>query len=189
MNATHIDSVGPDLFVPAFSPAPQDTPELRDLKKHHPELYAAYVKNVEAGYANNGRMFDNVLRAFLISHYSTVVMYWALFLIGVVAVVAAIVVGMRGEAGAAVAAFVGLGAAAFVAYFIGRSSQSVEENLFYIAWLGMIYNSYWTHLSWATRPETAQAELDSATTAAVTQIQQLLDRHARSVGKRFKLPA
>jgi len=31
----------------------------------------------------------------------------------------------------------------------GRSIQSIEGNLKFIAWLSMIYNSYWTHLAWS----------------------------------------
>jgi hypothetical protein len=59
--------------------------------------------------------------------------------------------------------------------------QSVEENLIYITWLSVIYNSYWTHLAWATQPDTAQAELDKATADALKQLEQLVNRHARSV--------
>jgi hypothetical protein len=59
--------------------------------------------------------------------------------------------------------------------------QSVEENLIYITWLGVIYNSYWTHLAWATQRKTAQAELDKATVDALKQLEKLVDRHAKSV--------
>jgi hypothetical protein len=158
-------------------------PELNRLKQEHPELYYAYVENVKAGYESNKRVFDRVLRAFMTSHYSTMVMYWILFAVGVGAVLAAILTGLTQSQPqlAAAAAFVGVGAAAFVAYFISRSTQSVEENLVYIAWLGVIYNSYWTHLAWATKPETAQAELDKATASALEELQKLLDRHAESV--------
>jgi hypothetical protein len=71
--------------------------------------------------------------------------------------------------------------AAFVTYFISRSTLSIEENLLYITWLGVIYNSYWTHLAWATQRNTAQAELDKATVDAIAQLERLVDRHARSV--------
>ena len=188
MNSTQVNELEQNQPLVAFSPVPEDTQELRDLKQDHPELYKAYVDNVVEGYANNRRVFISVMRAFLISHYSTVVMYWILFFVGVAAVTAAILVGLMGQQTFALsAAFIGVGAASFVAYFIGRSSQSVEENLVYITWLGLIYNSYWTHISWATKQATAQAELDKATNDALTQIKELLERHASSSSKRFKL--
>lgn len=169
-----------DLFATPFSPPPV-VPEMDRLKENHPELYKAYVDHLKEGYKNNSRIFGKVLSAFMASHTSTLVMYWILFAVGVGAVVAAIVLGMLQEELAIGAAFIGVGAAAFVAYFIGRSTQSVEENLVYITWLGVIYNSYWTHLAWATKPETAQAELEKATAAALAEIRKLLDRHATSV--------
>ena len=82
------------------------------------------------------------------------------------------------------AVFAGLGVVSFVLYFISRPTQAVEENLVYITWLGVIYNSYWTHIAWATKPEAAQAELEKATADAMQQLNSLLDRHAQSVKER-----
>ena len=168
-------------FTRPYSPAPAPSAELADLRDQHPNLYQAYVQHVKEGYENNGRIFDDVRRAFMRSHNSTVAMYWILFAVGVGAVVAGIVLAvLRGEVVAG-AVFAGLGVAAFIGYFITRSVQSVEENLVYITWLGVIYNSYWTHLAWATQRDSAQAELDRATADALRQLEALLDRHARSV--------
>jgi hypothetical protein len=83
----------------------------------------------------------------------------------------------------------GVGVAAFIAYFITRSTLSLEENLIYITWLGVIYNSYWTHQAWATQRDSAQLELDKATTDAIAQLERLVDRHAQSVRGRPNLGA
>jgi hypothetical protein len=138
------------------------------------------VAHVQEGYAKNTRIFDDVRKAFLRSHHSTLVMYWILFLIGAGTVAAGIVLALQGNAVSG-AVFLGVGVVAFITYFISRSILSAEENLIYITWLGVIYNSYWTHLAWATQRETAQAELDKATTDAIAQLKCLIDRHAESV--------
>jgi hypothetical protein len=174
-------------FAHPYSPATAPTKELAKLKDQYPDLYEAYVKHVKEGYENNGRIFDDVRRAFMRSHNSTVAMYWILFAVGVSAVVAGIVLAVIRKEVVAGAVFAGLGAASFIGYFITRSIQSVEENLVYITWLGVIYNSYWTHLAWATQRDTAQAELDKATTDALQQLAALVDRHAESLKGRPKL--
>jgi hypothetical protein len=45
-----------------------------------------------------------------------------------------------------------------------------------------------THLAWATQRDTAQAELDKATTDALQQLEKLVNRHAKAVKARPKLP-
>lgn len=173
-------------FAHAFSPAPESE-ELIKLKAQHPDLYQAYVEHIKEGYKNNGRIFDDVRRAFMRSHNSTVVMYWLLFAVGVATVVTGIVLAAQGNALSG-AIFLGVGVAAFVTYFISRSTQSIEENLLYITWLGVIYNSYWTHLAWATQRDTAQAELDKATADALKQLEKLVNRHAKATKERPTLP-
>jgi hypothetical protein len=173
-------------FAHPYSPAPAPTEELAALKAKHPEMYDAYVAHVKEGYAKNTRIFDDVRRAFLRSHYSTVLMYWILFAIGAGTVITGVVLAVQGSPVTG-ALFLGVGVAAFVTYFVGRSVVSVEENLIYITWLGVIYNSYWTHLAWAMQRKTAQAELDKATVDALKQLEKLVDRHAKSVRGRPKL--
>jgi hypothetical protein len=175
-----------DPFAQSFAPPPAATNELDHLKQRHPELYAAYVAHVQAGYSQNGRIFDDVRRAFMRSHNSTLAMYWLLFAIGAGTVVTAIVLALQGSALVS-ALFLGVGVVAFVGYFIGRSVISVEENLLYITWLGVIYNSYWTHLAWATDPKTAQGDLKQATADAISQLKQLIERHATSTKLRATL--
>jgi hypothetical protein len=174
-------------FSQSLSPPPLADTELITLRDQHPELYQAYVNHVKEGYENNGRIFDNVRRAFMRSHNSTVAMYWILFAVGVGAVVVAVLLAVFQEEVVAGAIFAGLGVVSFIGYFITRSVQSVEENLIYITWLGVIYNSYWTHLAWATQRDTAQTELDKATTDALRELSDLVDRHARSTRGRPKL--
>jgi hypothetical protein len=184
----HMSATDPSdpRFDQSFTPPPASG-ELIELRNEHPDLYHAYVEHVKDGYRNNGRIFDDVRRAFMRSHYSTVVMYWILFAVGVGAVVTGIVMAAVQREVVMGAVFLGLGVAAFIGYFITRSTLSVEENLIYITWLGVIYNSYWTHLAWATERGTAQEELDKATRDALRELQKLVNRHARGTRERPNL--
>jgi hypothetical protein len=168
---------------PAALPAPKaDT----GLLTADPELYAAWREHVRAGFEQNSTMFRRILDAFMEPYYTTIWMYRILFGLGVVAFVAAIVVSIWLREPLFALVFGGLSIGAFLSYFVSRPIQALEENLQLITWLGVIYNSYWTHLAWATQQDTAQAELDKATTDALRQLEKLIDRHARSVRGRPK---
>ena len=69
----------------------------------------------------------------------------------------------------------------FVSYFLTRPTQAVEENLQFIAWLGIIYNTYWTHLMWVVDQKSAQEQLDEATQQAIERLKEMMDRHYRDV--------
>jgi hypothetical protein len=184
------DDIGPYAPLPVVPP---------DFEKQHPKLYRAWVKHIETGYENNEEVFERILNAFLRSHNSTVIMYWILFIVGVSIFVSAVIIGTVGVASntgaqttATVAAlfgvmFGGLGVVGFLTWFVSRSIQSLEENLKFITWLGVIYNSYWTHLAWSFDPDSAQEVVDNATRDAIQQLNDLIDKHAEMSGKRPKL--
>jgi hypothetical protein len=111
-------------------------------------------------------------------------MYWTLFAIGVGFFAAAVGTALFGDSLVPGAVFGGLSIVSFLTYFVSRPTQAVEENLQLITWLGIIYNSYWTHLNWSFDEESAQEVLDKATVAAIAQIKELLDKHAELMQKR-----
>ncbi len=166
------------MVAPVDTPAPIPAP---NLQKQHPELYDAWVRHIQSGYENNDQVFQRILDAFMRSHNSTVVMYWLLFAIGIGFFVTAVALALLQGSPGAGALFGGLSIAAFLSYFVSRPTQAVEENLQYITWLGIIYNSYWTRLAWSFDEETAQGALDQATKDAVSQLNALIDKHATSV--------
>jgi hypothetical protein len=147
------------------------------------DLYRDWAEHMKAGYENNDQIFQRILKAFMRSHNSTLVMYWILFAVGIGLFVLAAVLVVQGEAGAG-ALFGGLSVASFLTYFISRPTQSIEENLEFITWLGIIYSSYWTHQAWQFEGENAQEVLDKATEDAIAQIKELIDRHAKAVKER-----
>ena len=168
--------------MPGFTPWPTVPPEAD--KQKHPELYAAWVQHIKAGYINSDSLFSQILQAFMRSHYSTVVMYWVLFVMGVGFFITGTVLAVQKGESVTGLVFGGLSVVSFLTYFITRPSQTVEENLLYITWLGMLYNSYWTHLNWSFDGRTAQSELDKATESAITQIKELIASHAETVKRR-----
>jgi membrane-bound ClpP family serine protease len=129
-------------------------------------------------------MFSRVLEAFLNPYWTTVWMYRILFGVGVAAFVVAAVLAVFNANLPAAALFGGLGVVAFLTYFVSRPLQALEENLQFITWLGIIYNTYWTRLVFAQNPETFQQECEQATVDAIAKIKELLDKHAeRSSGR------
>jgi len=152
--------------------------------KEHPELYAAYVEHVKSGYRNNDAVFNRIMQAFMRGHYSSLIMNWLLFIIGIGFFVATGISAFSDAPVSATLVFGGLGTVTFISYFLTRPTQAVEENLHFIAWLGMIYNTYWTHLMWVVDQATAQEQLDEATREAIERLKELMDRHAQASGDR-----
>ena len=152
--------------------------------KEHPELYAAYVEHVKSGYRNNDAVFNRIMNAFMRGHYSSLIMNWLLFIIGIGFFTATGISALAGAPVTSTLVFGGLGTVTFVSYFLTRPTQAVEENLQFITWLGIIYNTYWTHLMWVVDQETAQEQLDEATEEAIERWKEMMERHAEISGTR-----
>jgi hypothetical protein len=69
-------------------------------------------------------------------------------------------------------------------FFVVRPLQALEENLQFITWLGLIYNTYWVHLTYANDPATLHDEVNKATDDAIAKLQVLMQKHAEASGKR-----
>ena len=67
---------------------------------------------------------------------------------------------------------------------MNRPLQALEENLQFITWLGIIYNTYWTRLVYSQDAETFQDDVEEATNDAILKIKELLDKHTERSGKR-----
>ena len=74
--------------------------------------------------------------------------------------------------------------ATFLTFFIRQPMRALEENLQFITWLGIIYNSSWSRLLYIENTSTVQAELEDATQDAIDQIDRMLLRNAEFAGKR-----
>ena len=81
-------------------------------------------------------------------------------------------------------AFAGLSVTAFLAFFVRQPLQSLEENLEFITWLGVAFNTYWTRLMYVTDPGTVQVELKAAEDDFRGSVERLIAQHADLRGKR-----
>lgn len=173
---------GPTAALPL--PAPPPAPPGQSLAETDPELYDAWRKHIERGFENNNRMFDRTLNAFMYPYWLTVGMYVVLFIVGISAFVVAARLSFESGKEMYTLLFGGIGTVAFLTFFLTRPLQALEENLQFITWLGMIYNSYWTRLAYITNQETVQQDLEAATNESIKKIKDLLDTHSEKSGKR-----
>lgn len=174
----------------AALPAPLSpvTADGKPLSQVDPVLYRAWSEHISQGFTNNNTMFARVLNAFLYPYWLTVVLYVALVLVGVGLFLLGVWLAIgRGEAMFGVISG-GLGVAALLAFFVSRPLQALEENLQFITWLGIIYNTYWSQLAVANDTATVKTDLQEITQDTISQIKELQQHHTALSGARFKLP-
>jgi Trk-type K+ transport system membrane component len=80
--------------------------------------------------------------------------------------------------------FGGLGFVAFLSYFISRPLQALEENLQFITWLGIVYNTYWTRIACMMDHSTILKDLQEAMKDATNEIEKIINKHGELSGKR-----
>ena len=147
-------------------------------------LYNLWLDHIKHGFENNNIMFNRVLRAFMVPYYMTIAMYVLMFMVGIgLFVVAARLSSQQGTQIAGLL-FGGLGIASFLGYFMSKPLRSLEENLQFITWLGIVYNTYWTRLLYMQNATSIQADLKEATAEAVTQIEYMLNKNVDVAYKR-----
>lgn len=149
-----------------------------------PELYKSWRDHVIAGFKQNEEMFRQVLQAFMRPYYTTVWMYRILCGLGIFSFLVAAGMSAWTNDSRFGIIFGGLGLAAFLSYFISRPLQALEENLQFITWLGIVYNTHWTRLASMLDHSTIQQDLQEATRDATKEIEKILDKHEKLSGKR-----
>jgi hypothetical protein len=194
-------SVEPPTPAAAVAPVPaaaiEAAPEALELPVPQPSihqpapnplmderLYTLWLRHVEHGFENNNIMFNRVLKAFMVPYYMTIVMYAIMFAVGIGLFVIAARLSSQPGTQIVGAVFAGLGVASFLGYFLSRPLRSLEENLQFITWLGVVYNTYWTRLLYMQDATTVHADLKDATTDAVQQIEYMLNKNVEISGKR-----
>jgi hypothetical protein len=160
---------------------PVHQPKLAEID---PMLYEYWREHINQGFQRNNRMFDTILDAFMRPYNTTIWMYRILFGLGIAAFLVAAGLGAWLREPMFSLIFGGLSIISFLTYFIGRPLQSLEENLKFITWLGIIYNTYWTRLVYMMDSETIHKDLDDATQDAINELERLLDKHHDFSGRR-----
>ncbi|MEP7198767.1 MAG: hypothetical protein ABI874_03010 [Chloroflexota bacterium] len=148
-----------------------------------PEIYDAWRKHIVGGFHQNNEMFRKLLDGFMRPYWLTVWMYRLLFVVGLLAFGVAIILGVWLGIGFATL-FGGLSAVMLLSFFIGQPLRALEQNLEFITWLGISYNTYWTRLMYANDERTIQKDLETINKTAVEDITALIDKHAELAGKR-----
>lgn len=193
-----VDEVTPRGVRPARS-EPEPTPRLPEPRVlppssdatglvRDPELYAAWKTHIANGFANNEVMFQQLLNGFMNPYWTTVWMYRILFGLGVASFLMAAILSAFANKEGYTLIFGGLSALSLLAYFFNRPLQALEENLQFITWLGLIYNSYWTRLVYLDSQPDVQEGIKEATDDAIERIKELLEIHAARSSQRVKFP-
>ncbi len=161
----------------------------KPLYEADPDLYASWRQHIQHGFENNNEMFHRILNGFMNPYHTTIWMYRVMFGIGVFSFVAAAVLTylLRDNATTALgsaAIFGGLSVVTFLTYFVSRPLQALEENLQFITWLGIVYNTYWTRLAYSMDRKTFHADIEDATNDAIKEIERLIDKHGDRSHKR-----
>jgi hypothetical protein len=164
-----------------YLPQPPVNDELREKDE---QLYKYWREHVRQGFARNDEMFKRVLKGFMRPYYITVAMYSILFAIGILSFVAAAGLSIWFNQPLYGLIFGGLSVVAFLSFFIRHPLRALEQNLSFITWLGIIYNTYWTRLVYVMDQRTVQQELQAATEDAIKDLDRLLDKHAALSGQR-----
>lgn len=154
-------------------------PGVPTLFNGDPKLLAAWRKHVIAVFDNNETVFHQLLDGFLRPYWTTVWMYRILFALGVLSFVLAAGLAISSGRVVSVFTFGGLSAIAILGYFFNRPLQALEQNLQFLTWLGIIYNSYWTRLTLLNNEKTVQQDIDAVTDEATARIQELVAEHAK----------
>ncbi|HRA65809.1 MAG TPA: N-acetylmuramidase domain-containing protein [Caldilinea sp.] len=183
MSATGV-ALDEQLASPPATPQPTSPTPGVPLAKADPQLYAAWRTHIENGFKNNEIMFGRVLEAFMNPYWTTVWMYRILFGVGVAAFVVAALIALLQNNVVTTLVFGGLSVAAFLGYFVSRPLQALEENLQFITWLGIIYNSYWTTLVQSQDPDAYIDEVKQATDDTIGRIKDLMYKHTERSGAR-----
>lgn len=149
-----------------------------------PALQEAWTNYMINGFRQNQTMFESTQQAFMKPYRLTVWFYGLLFVVGLGLFVTAAIVGLTGGNPVVAVAFGGLSVASFLSFFIQRPMQALEENLEFITWLGVAFNTYWTRLMYLSDPKTIDADLKKADDEFRASVKELITEHARLREKR-----
>jgi hypothetical protein len=148
------------------------------------ELQEAWIKYMISGYENNQKMFKRTLDAFMKPYNITILMYVVMFIVGILFFAMAIYLGFIGDQQLMAIGFGGLSVVSFVTFFIRQPVQALEENLEFICWLGVAFNTYWTRLMYISNKDTVQDEIKAATDDYSDMLERLIDKHAKLRARR-----
>ena len=153
-----------------------------------PELYKYWREHIRRGFEQNNQMFESILKGIMNPYYTTVWMYRAIFILGVISFLVTAGLAIWTEKTLFTLLFGGLSIGAFLSFFFRYPLQALEENLQFITWLGIIYNTYWARLMYLNDSKTVKDDLQEITQDAIKELDLLIDKHHKISHKRYKVP-
>lgn len=168
----------------AFNSSKLPLPEPPASPTLPPELKQAWVHYMANGFKQNEVMFQSTLAAFMKPYRLTIWLYMTLFAVGLGLFLSATVIGLRGGNSVVAVAFAGLSVGAFLAFFVRQPLHALEQNLEFITWLGVAFNTYWTRLLYMTEAKSVQPELKEAENDFRASVEKLIALHEELRGKR-----
>ena len=142
------------------------------------KLYAAWSEHMVRGFEQNSVMFEKILGSLMKPYWITVVLYVALFIVGVGGFVAAVFFSVTHGITYGLL-FGGLTVGAFLTFFISRPLRTLEQNLLFITWLGVIYNTYWSRLMYANKMGKIQRDLDAIEDNTISELNKLINKQEK----------
>lgn len=146
-------------------------------------LYEAWRDYMIAGFDQNKVMFKRVLNAFMRPYGITVAMYVMLFLIGAGGIITAAILAVTQNVVPSLI-FGGLSVVTFLTFFVSQPLRALEQNLLFITWLGVVYNTYWTKLMYTSNLDTVQQDLEVIQRNTIAELNRLVDKHEKLARRR-----
>jgi len=136
----------------------------------------------------NRKMFKTILKGFMKPFWLSIGMNVAVFVVGIISFSTAMVLSLFTEQYLLGLIFAGIDAATFLTFFLSNPIKNLEKDMGFVAWLGLIYNTYWTRQYYATDPEHFQKDMQKITDDAVKSLRKLISTHNEVSKSRFLQP-
>lgn len=163
-------------FLPKMPASPSHDP---DISKADKDARIAWANSFKDCFEANRKMFVTILKGFMKPFWLSIGMNVAVFVVGIIGFSSAMVLSLINGEYLFSLVFGGIDAVTFLAFFLSNPIKNLERDMGFIAWLGLIYNTYWTRAYYATDPNTFQDDLQDITDDAVKSLQKLLATHKK----------
>jgi hypothetical protein len=156
-------------FAEEISPVSEAAPLSAD-----PEAQAMWRKHLADGFAENAVMFHSLVQDFTRAYGSIQWMVRILVGVGVASFLLAAGLALFSDRTTAVVSFAALSAVALISFYFSRPQRILEQNLQFLTWLGVIFNTYWAQLLHLDVQPDPQKALQEATDEAIRRIKELM---------------
>lgn len=148
-----------------------------DVEKAQKEAEIAWANSFKDCFEANRKMFKTILKGFMKPFWLSIGMNVAVFVVGIVSFSLAVVLSLINGQYLLGVVFAGIDAMTFLTFFLSNPIKNLERDMGFIAWLGIIYNTYWTRSYYATAPDTFLDDMKKITDDTAALLEKLLLTH------------